>query len=85
MQDILYNLNSVEESYGESALTGIIQIYERIREISDYVSNNQQTLNDFEKEELRDRLDKLLNLNFKIRSELELQVKKLTDTLLAIR
>ncbi|SKC86405.1 hypothetical protein [Ohtaekwangia koreensis] len=84
MQDILYNLNSVEESYGESGLTGIIQIYERISEISMYIDMNSIQLNDFEKEETKDRLNKLIELNRKIRSELEKQEEELMNASLKL-
>lgn len=77
MQNILYNLNSVEESYGESTLTGVIQIHERIADIAMYIDLNSGYLNDYEKEETKDRLNKLIDLNRKIRAELEKQEEDL--------
>lgn len=77
MQNILYNLNSVEESYGESTLTGVIQIHERISDIVMYVDLKSAYLNDYEKEETKDRLNKLIDLNRKIRTELEKQEEDL--------
>ncbi|HEY9046554.1 MAG TPA: hypothetical protein VIN08_11690 [Ohtaekwangia sp.] len=79
MQDILYNINSVEESYGESGLTGTIQIYERINQIAQYIDTRADQLNDYEKEELKDRLRKLIDLNHLIREELEKQEEELTQ------
>ena len=77
MQNILYNLNSVEESYGESTLTGVIQIHERISDIALYVDLKSAYLNDYEKEETKDRLNKLIDLNRRIRTELEKQEENL--------
>jgi hypothetical protein len=77
MQNILYNLNSVEESYGESTLTGVIQIHERIADIAMYTDLNSAYLNDFEREETKDRLNKLIDLNRRIRAELEKQEEDL--------
>ncbi|WP_333819362.1 hypothetical protein [Ohtaekwangia sp.] len=77
MHDIAYNLNSVEESYGESGLTGIIQIYERIDQIAEYIETESEALNDYEKEELKDRIRKLIDLNHRMREELEKQEEAL--------
>jgi hypothetical protein len=77
MQNILYNLNSVEESYGESTLTGVIQIHERVADIAMYIDLKSAYLNDYEKEETKDRLNKLIDLNRKIRTELEKQEEDL--------
>ena len=77
MKDLLYNLDSVSVSYGDNALTSIIQIDERINEIVNFFKVDN--FNDFEKTETADRLEKILSLNRDIRAELEKQDKKLMD------
>lgn len=77
MKDLLYNFDSVEVSYGDNALTSIVQIDERISDIAQSLEATQ--LNDFEKEQIAGRVDKLIFLNYKIQKELELQVDKLKD------
>lgn len=77
MKDLLYNLDSVSVSYGDNALTSIIQIDERINEIVNFFKLDN--FNDFEKTETADRLEKILSLNRDIRAELEKQDKKLMD------
>ena len=77
MKDLLYNLDSVSVSYGDNALTSIIQIDERINEIVNFFKVDN--FNDFEKTETADRLEKIISLNRDIRAELEKQEKKLMD------
>ena len=76
MENLLYNLDSVESSYGGSLVTGIIQIDERIGDISGYLSEDP-ALNDFERSELADRLNKLIELNRSAQMELERQAQRL--------
>lgn len=73
MKNLLYNLNSVEESYGEVTLTNVVQIFERVNDIIESIAVQLPELTDFEKEELSGRLEKLMALNLKIRSELAKQ------------
>ncbi len=75
MKDLLYNLDSVEVSYGDAILNAVIQLNERIDEIS----NQHQTseFNGFEKGETADRIQKLVELNQRIQKELQKQVEKL--------
>ncbi len=75
MKNLLYNFNSVEESYGESALTTVVQINERIDEIVDAFPDSEP-INDFLIEEFTGRIDKLLELNQKIQEELREQEAK---------
>lgn len=77
MKDLLYNFDSIEISYGDNALTSIVQIDERISDIAQALEATQ--LNDFEKEQIAARVDKLIFLNYKIQKELELQIVKLKD------
>lgn len=76
MKNLLYNLNSVEESYGDSALTTIIQINERIDDISNAFTKSEP-INDFLVEEFSGRIEKLIELNQKIQEELKMQEIKL--------
>jgi len=76
MKDLLYNLDSVAVSYGDNVLTSIIQVDERINEILDFFKSDD--FNDFEKAETADRLQKILDLNRDIRTELEKQEKKVS-------
>jgi hypothetical protein len=76
MEHLLYNLDSVESSYGSSLITAIIQLDERISDISGFLSEDP-ALNDFERSELVDRLNKLIDLNRQAQMELERQAQKL--------
>jgi hypothetical protein len=76
MKNLLFNLNSVEESYGESILTSVIQINERIDEIAASLHESPPS-NDFLIEEFSGRIEKLRELNRKIREELHQQEEKL--------
>jgi hypothetical protein len=75
MKDLLYNLDSVEVSYGDAILNAVIQLNERIDEISGQQTTNQ--FNGFEKSETADRIQKLVELNQRIQKELQKQVEKL--------
>jgi hypothetical protein len=79
MVNILYNLNSVEQSYGEATLTTVVQIDERINGMVEYVMHHNNDLNDFEKDELAFRVDKLISLNRQIAAELEKQAETLRN------
>ena len=76
MENLLYNLDSVESSYGSSLITSIIQLDERISDISGFLSEDP-ALNDFERTELADRLNRLIELNRNAQMELERQAQKL--------
>jgi len=76
MENLLYNLDSVESSYGSSLITSIIQLDERISDISGFLSEDP-ALNDFERSELTDRLNKLIELNRNAQMELERQAQTL--------
>jgi hypothetical protein len=76
MKNLLYNLNSVEESYGESALTTVIQISERVDEIAGSFPESEP-INAFLVEEFTGRIEKLIDLNQKIQEELRVQEEKL--------
>ena len=76
MENLLYNLDSVESSYGSSLITAIIQLDERISDISGFLSTDP-ALNDFERTELADRLNKLIELNRNAQMELERQAQTL--------
>jgi hypothetical protein len=78
MENLKFNIDSVEVSYGDNALTSIIQIDERISDIAAYLRTHDD-FNDFEKTEIIDRLNKLIELNQKIQQELEIQVQKMND------
>lgn len=75
MKDLLYNLDSVEVSYGDAILSAVIQLNERIDEISSQRETSQ--FNGFEKSETADRIQKLVELNQRIQKELQKQVEKL--------
>jgi hypothetical protein len=75
MKNLLYNLDSIEVFYGDVALNSTIQIDERITDAAEALQDNQ--FNDFEKDQIAGRLDKLVLLNIKIQSELEAQIEKL--------
>ncbi len=77
MKDLLYNLDSVAVSYGDNALTSIIQIDERINEIVNFFKSDK--FNDFEKTETADRLQKIIDLNKDVRTELQKQETKLAE------
>jgi len=76
MKNLAYNLNSVEVFYGDSVLTSVIQIYERINDMAEYM-NIRDPFTEIKKKEMEDRLDKLVGLNQKIQKELEKQAQKL--------
>lgn len=76
MTDLLYNIDSVEVAYGDGAFNTIVQIQERISEIHNYLQRHNE-FNDFEKTQLEDRLNKLIDLNVKIQDELQAQVGNL--------
>ena len=78
MENLKFNIDSVEISYGDNVLTSIIQIDERISDIDTYLRTHN-AFNDFEKTEIIDRLNKLLELNQKIQQELEMQVQKINN------
>jgi oligoendopeptidase F len=78
MENLKFNLDSVEVSYGDNVLTSVIQIDERISSIASYIQMHNES-NDFEKTETIDRLDKLIELNHKIQQELEAQVQKINN------
>jgi hypothetical protein len=79
MKNLVYNVNSVEETYGEAMLTTVIQLYERLEEISGGVKA-QQPLNDLLREEFAGRIEKLLQLNRRIQHELQMQEEMLQRT-----
>lgn len=76
MENLLYNFDSVESSYGESLLTSIIQLDDRISDISGFLSEDP-ALNDFERSEIADRLNKLIEFNRNVQMELERQAQRL--------
>lgn len=76
MTDLLYNIDSVEVAYGDSAFNMIVQIQERITDIHNYLQTHNE-FNDFEKIQLDDRLNKLIALNIKIQDELQAQIGNL--------
>lgn len=78
MENLKFNLDSVEVSYGDNVLTSVIQIDERISSIASYIHTHNES-NDFEKTETIDRLNKLIELNHKIQKELEAQVLKINN------
>jgi len=78
MENLLFNLDSVEVSYGDSALPSIIQINERIQDIEKYL-HEHQNFNDFEKSQLADRLSKLEELNRQVQRELVSQKQKIAE------
>ena len=78
MENLKFNLDSVEVSYGDNVLTSVIQIDERISSIASYIQMHNES-NDFEKTETIDRLNKLIELNHKIQQELEAQVQKINN------
>jgi hypothetical protein len=75
MKDLLYNLDSVEVSYGDNILNSVVQVNEQIEEIL----RQRQTsdFNGFEKSETADRIQKLVDLNQKVQKELQKQLEKL--------
>lgn len=72
----MFNLDSVESSYGENVLTTVIQIDERISDIAEFVDKNRNH-NDFERSEVTDRLDRLIQRNRNAQMELERQVQRI--------
>lgn len=76
MTDLLYNIDSVEVAYGDNALNCVVQIQERITDIAEYIQTHDE-LNDFEKTQLEDRLNKLIDLNVKVQEELQDQIEKI--------
>lgn len=76
MENLLFNLDSVESSYGENVLTTVIQIDERISDIAEFVDKNRNH-NDFERSEVTDRLDRLIQRNRNAQMELERQVQRI--------
>lgn len=81
MKDLKYNLDSVEVSYGDNTLTSITTIATRIDDIAENLRTHDAEFNDFEREEISRRLDKLIELNQKIQQE----CKEQADTLASIK
>jgi len=75
MKDLLFNLDSVEVSYGDNILNSVVLVNERIDEITRQFEKVE--LNDFEKNQMADRLKKMIDLNHAIQEELEKQIEKL--------
>jgi|GEM_PF-2008438 len=84
MKDILYILNSLEEFYGETTLTSVIQADERVSDLVSSVANQTSSLNGYEVEELSDRINKLITLNARVREEFEKQSHALEEARLNI-
>jgi uncharacterized protein with PhoU and TrkA domain len=82
MKSLLYSLDSTEVSYGDNILNSVIQVNERIDEITSQLKKNQ--FNDFEKNETAERIQKLISLNHDIQKELEKQIEKLHQIDLAL-
>ena len=78
MEDLNFNLDSIETWYGENVLTSVIQIDERIQDLASHFQL-QESLNDFERLQVVDRLHKIAALNKKIQDELALQMQKLNQ------
>jgi hypothetical protein len=76
MENLLYNLDSTEASYGENLLTAVIQVDERISDI-DAFTEEIKLRTDFDRMEIKDRIDKIIRLNKNVQMELERQVQKL--------
>jgi hypothetical protein len=76
MKDLLYNLDSVEVAYGDDVANSINQIEKRILDIAEYIQQHD-AFNDFEKTQLSDRVNKLIDLNYGVQQQLEAQVEKL--------
>ncbi len=79
MKDLLYVLNSLEEFYGETTLTSVIQADERVRDLIGNIAHRSGSLNGYELEELCGRLAKLITLNASVREELEKQFRTLEE------
>jgi len=75
MKDLLYNLDSVEVSYGDNILNSVVQVNEQIEEI--LRQRQTSNFNGFEKSETADRIQKLVDLNQKVQKELQKQLEKL--------
>ncbi len=78
MKNILYNLDSIDVSYGDNVLNTVIQINERINDIVEQ-QEHIHSLNDFEKTQIAERLSKLIDLNRKIQRELAEQADKIAQ------
>jgi hypothetical protein len=78
MENLVYNLDSAEASYGENLLTAVIQIDERISDI-DTFTEEIKLRTDFDRMEIKDRIEKIIRLNKNVQMELERQVQKLED------
>lgn len=76
MENLLYNLDSAEASYGENLLTAVIQLDERISSI-DTFTEDVKLRTDFDRMEIKDRIDRIIRLNKNVQMELERQVQKL--------
>jgi hypothetical protein len=76
MENLLFNLDSVESSYGENVLNTVIQIDERISDIAEFV-DKERNHNDFELSEVTDRLNRLIQKNRDAQMELERQVQRI--------
>jgi len=76
MENLLFNLDSAEASYGENVLTTVIQIDERISGIAEFVDKDKNH-NDFELSEVTERLDRLIRKNRDVQMELERQVQRI--------
>jgi hypothetical protein len=76
MENLLFNLDSAEASYGENVLNTVIQIDERIGDIAEFIDKNRNH-NDFELSEMTDRLNRLIQKNRDAQMELERQVQRI--------
>ena len=76
MENLLFNLDSVEMSYGDNVLNTVIQIDERISEIAEFIDKNRNH-SDFQLSEITDRLNRLIQKNRDAQMELERQVHRI--------
>ena len=76
MENVYFNLDSIESSYGENILTAVIQIDERISDLEAFFLKDE-SLNDFEKLQVVEKLNKINELNDKIHGELALQMQRI--------
>jgi len=76
MENVYFNLDSIESSYGENILTAVIQIDERISDLESFFEKDE-SLNGFERLQVVEKLDKINVLNDKIHGELALQIQRI--------
>jgi hypothetical protein len=74
MENIRYNLDSLEVSYGNNVLNSVTLLNERLIDLREGTLKQLNELDNFQRVEISDRVFKLIKLNQAIQAELQNQI-----------